>query len=206
MRRNWLVTFVVAGLLALSVSAQADDGSIAVYLDDAGTQCEGFIVSGTTIGSVWMNLAGATAGGISGVEFRIDNSNASAYGVSFVPDPAANISLGNPLLTGVNVAWPACQAGTAGRVKIGQLIITENTVAADVSLTVRQHFTPSNEFYPCPLAVLCDDPLYTKVCLTPFNSDLWRATMNPSEGVSGVCLPVAVEQTTWTQVKSLYNH
>lgn len=204
MRRNWLVTWVAAGVLAIGTGALADDGSIAVYLDDAGTQCEAFIVSGVTVGSVWMNLAGATTGGITGVEFRIDNSNSSAYGVQFVPDPAANIALGDPLFTGTNMAFPTCQTGTGGRVKLGQLLITENTPTPDVSLTVRQHLTPRNEFYPCPLAFLCDAPYYTGVCLSPFDSDLWRATMNPSQGVSGVCLPVAVEQTTWSQVKSLY--
>jgi hypothetical protein len=204
MRRNWLVTCAAVGLLAIGVGAQADDGSIGVYLDDAGTQCEAFIVSGVTTGSVWMNLAGATSGGFTGVEFQIINSNTSAYTVQFVPDPAALV-IGDPFLLGANMAYPSCQTGTSGRLKLGQLVIIENTPTPDVSLTVRQRYTPSNEDFPCPLAFLCDS-FYSPVCLSPFNSDLWRATMNPSEGISGVCLPVAVEQTTWTQVKSLYSH
>jgi hypothetical protein len=204
MRRNWLLAVVVAGILGASASAQAADGSIAVYLDDAGTQCEGMITAPLTFGSVWMELAGATAGGITVAEFRITNSDPSAYSVTFVPDPAANAVIGDPMLAGVDIAFPSCQGTLAGRVKLGQLLIVENVSTPDVNLTVRQHFTPSNEFYPCPLAVLCDAPNYTKVCLGPFNSDLWRAWLNPSDGVSGICEPVGVEETTWSQVKSLF--
>ena len=204
MRRNSLLAVLVAGALALSASAQADDGSIAVYLDDAGTQCEGFITAPVTMGSVWMNLAGATAGGITVAEFRIVNSDPSAYSVSFVPDPAAQVAIGDPMFAGCDIAFSTCQGAGTGRVKLGQLIIIENVSTADVNLTVRQHYTPTNEFYPCPLAVLCDIPVYTKVCLGPLNGDLWRAWLNPSDGVSGVCEPVGVEQTTWSQVKSLF--
>jgi len=206
MRRNWLLAVVAAGALVLSTSARAADGNIAVYLDDAGTQCEGFITTPITMGSVWMNLAGATAGGVTVAEFRIINSNPSAYSVSFIPDPAANVTIGDPLFAGVDIAFPSCQGAGTGRVKLGQLVIIENVATPDVNLTVRQHFAPSNELYPCPVAVLCDDPFYTMVCLGPLNSDHWRAWLNPSDGVSGICEPVGVEQTTWSQVKSLFSH
>jgi hypothetical protein len=205
MRRKSLLAVVVAGALALSVSAQAADGTIGIYLDDAGTQCEGFIIQPVTMGSVWMNLAGATAGGITVAEFRITNSDPSAYTVSFIPDAGVDVTIGDPLLAGTLVAFGTCQGAGTGRVKLGQLVILENANTADVNLTVRQHFTPSNEEYPCPLAVLCDEPFYTKVCLGPLNADHWRAWLNPSDGVSGVCEPVGVEQTTWSGVKSLYS-
>lgn len=205
MRKNWLTVLAAACFVAVAAaSGQADDGSIAVYLDDAGTQCEGNL-GGITNGSIWMNLGGATAGGITGVEFRVDNSDAASYDVSFTADAAATISLGNPFLTGCNVAWAACQTGTAGRVKIGTLLILEMAHTADVMLTVRQHYTPSSEIYRCPLAVLCDDPVYTQVCVGAADSDHWRAVINPSDGVSGICLPVAVEPASWSAVKALYH-
>jgi hypothetical protein len=203
MRRNWLLAIVVAGVLAGNASAQ--DGSIATYMDAAGTQCDGNIVNPVTIGSVWMNLAGATAAGITTVEFRIDNTNPTAYSVSFIADPAANAVIGNPFFGGINMAFPTCQTGTAGRVKLGDLLIQQNIPTQDVNLTVRQHTVPSNEAYPCALATQCDG-MYTKVCLGPFNSDYWRSWINPTGGISGTCQPVAVEQATWSTVKSLYVH
>jgi hypothetical protein len=181
------------------------EGTIAVYLDDAGTQCQAIIGNPVTTGSVWMSLGGSTAAGITGVEFRIDNSNSSAYPMNFTPDPAIVATIGNPFLGGVNLAFPTCQTGTGGRVKLGQITILEQTHTADVSLTVRQNYTPSNPNFACALAVLCDEPYYTTVCVGATNSDHWRAILNPSAGVSGDCQPVAVAPTSWSQLKSLYN-
>ena len=207
MRKNRLATVASACVLAIGASASADigDGSIGVYLDAAGTQCSGPI-TGTVFGSVWMNLGGASAGGVTGAEFRIDNSNSNAFLVSFQADPAVAISIGDPMVSGCNVAWATCQTGTGGRVKIGQLVITEIMPTDDVTMTVRQHFTPSNPSpeFACALITQCDDPLYTKVCVSATNSDHWRAVMNPTGAIAGGCVPVAVEPTTWTSVKSLY--
>lgn len=204
MRKTWLA-MSCASVLAAS-AAFAADGSIGVYLDDAGTQCQGPISGPASIGSVWMTLGGATAGGITGVEFRIDNSNQSAYTTSFMVDASANATIGNPFLGGTNVAWQSCQTGTGGRVKVGQILIQENSSADDVTLTVRQHFTPSSVDHPCAAAVLCDAPVYTMVCIGAMNSDHWRAVMNPTGAINGDCVPVAVEQTTWTQLKSMYQN
>jgi hypothetical protein len=201
--------FVFVACLVAATAVQANDGSIAVYLDDAGTQCEGNL-TGISTGSIYMNLAGATAGGITGVEFRVDNSNNSAYSISATPSPEANVALGQPFasyynpIPGANLAFPTCQTGP--RVKLYSLLIQENSSAADVNLTVRQHYQPSNEAYRCPLAVLCDAPVYTLVCIGARESDHWRAVINPSDGVSGDCYPVAVQPTSWSTVKSLYGN
>jgi hypothetical protein len=209
MKSRRLATIACAGVLAAASSAwaQTGDGSIGVYLDDAGTQCEGPI-SGFATGSVWMNLAGASAAGITGVEFRIDNSNASAYAVSFTPDPSAAITLGDPFTWGVNIGWSNCQTGVAGRIKVGTLQIIEMAPAQDVMMTVRQHFfapNPSPE-WQCPLITQCDVPDYTKVCVGAVNSDHWRAVMNPTGAIAGDCQPVAVAPTTWSVLKSLYGN
>ena len=204
MSKNRLITFVITCVLCTGAAVQANDGSIAVYLDAAGTQCEGNINGGVTTGSIYMNLAGATAGGITGVEFRVDNSNASAYSVASSPSPNATIALGDPFFIGCNMAFQDCQTGP--RVQLYSLVILEQAHTADVTLTVRQKYEPSNEAYPCALAVLCDAPTYTVVCVGAPYSDHWRAVINPSDGISGVCQPVAVQPTSWSTVKSLYMH
>ena len=207
MSKKWLVALTCACALVAGTSAQAADGTIGVYLDAAGTTCSAPFVGPIVIGSVWMNLDGSTAGGMTGVEFRIDNSNQSAYPVSFsVDDTPGNgvVQLGNPFLGGCNIAFPSCQTGTAGRVHLGDLTILENSVAADVFLTVRQHYTPNNDLYTCPLATLCDEPVYTAVCLSTPNSDHWRSVINSTGIITGDCVPVAVAPATWTQVKSVF--
>ena len=202
MSRNRLFAFAAACVLAGSTRVQASDGSIAVYLDDGGTQCRGNVAGGPTSGSIWMNLAGATAGGITGVEFRVDNSSPSSYMVSGNASPDANLVIGDPFFLGVNEAFQTCQAGP--RVKLFSLFIMEQSHNPDVTLTVRQRYEPTNYQYPCVLAVLCDAPVYTTVCVGAPNSDHWRAVINPSAGVSGDCQPVAVQPTSWSTVKALY--
>jgi hypothetical protein len=204
MSKKWLVALISACVLVAGTSAQAADGSIGVYLDASGTQCSAPFSGPIVIGSVWMNLDGSTAAGMTGVEFRIDNTNTSAYAVSFSADGGAAAVLGNPMIGGCNVAFASCQTGTAGRVHLGDLYVTENSAAADVVLTVRQHYTPSNDVYACPLATLCDDPVFTAVCLSPSNSDMWRSVINPTGLIAGDCVPVAVAPATWTQVKSIF--
>jgi hypothetical protein len=198
------VALTTACALVAGTGAQAADGSIGVYLDGAGTVCSTPFAGPVVIGSVWMNLDGATASGMTGVEFRIDNSNLSSYPTSFVVDPGAAVLIGNPFLAGANIAFAACQTGTSGRVHLGDIVITESAAAQDVTLTVRQHYTPSNDTYQCPLAVLCDDPVFTAVCLSTPHSDHWRSVLNPTGLISGDCVPVAVEPSSWTQVKSIF--
>lgn len=202
MSRNWLVVCAAACLLAAGTAVQAADGSIAVYVDDAGTQCEGIHGGGIMTGSIWMNLAGATASGITGTEFRVDNSDGASYFVNFDAVPGS-VYIGNIMLGGGNIAFGSCQTGT--RVKLGTLSILELVHTNDVSMTVRQKFEPSNEQFPCALAVLCDSPVFTKVCIGANNSDHWRAVLNPSDGVSGDCNPVATVPTSWSTVKALFN-
>ena len=96
-------------------------------------------------GSVWANLAGATLGGITGVEFRLDNSNSSAYLVSFDAEPGT-VYIGNLTLIGANIAFAECQTGP--RVKLGTLSIIELVPTQDVTLTVRQRYEPTHVDLP----------------------------------------------------------
>jgi hypothetical protein len=203
MRRNLLSASFAACLVLVGAQGFAADGSVAAYVDAAGTQCEGNHGGGLMTGSVWANLAGATAGGITGVEFRLDNTNPSDYLISFDAEPGT-VYLGNVTLTGGNVAFADCQGGA--RVKIGTLSILELSPAMDATFTVRQRFEPTHADFQCVRAVLCDAPVYSSVCVGAPNSDHWRAVVNPSDGVSGDCFPVAVEATSWSAVKGLFQN
>jgi len=204
-KKRLSVLFAASVLAAAPAAFVLGDGSIGVYLDAAGTQCQGPI-AGVTIGSVWMNLAGATTGGITGAEFRIDNSDASSIDVTFQPDPSVTIAIGNAFLGGINVSFYPCQTGTAGRVKLGSLVIAPMSSTPDVMLTVRPKFEPSNVNYPCAAITQCDGPVFTEVCVGAPFSDLWRAVMNPTGAIAGDCQPVGVSATSWSAVKNLYKN
>ena len=191
----------------LAATAYAQEPTIGVYVDAAGTQCTG-TTNGTMItGSVWANLAGAAAGGITGAEFRVDNNHRFDCSVVPSPDPGATIVLGDAFnLAGTNIVYDTCQTGP--RVQLFTFTLSENTPSTDIWLTLTQHFRPSNPYYPCPLLTLCDGPIFTKVCVgsESANSVHWQALLNPSGSLTAECNPVGVSPTSWSQVKSLYQN
>ena len=193
--------------MVLTSAAVAQDGTLGVYLDSSGTVCDGSTGGVPLTGSVWVNLAGASSGGIQGAEFRIDNSMPTDFLISPTANPNANLVLGNPFnQLGVNIAFPACESGTGGRVQLYTFLVIELTSPSpeDAWLTVRQHYTSSNANFNCPLVNLCDAPAFTAVCLGAKASDHWRAVVNPSVGTTGDCTPVAVEAATWSAVKEVF--
>jgi len=202
MKKTLLVHLAALGCLV--GSAFAEETTIGVYVDAAGTQCTGTTVGGVLVGSVWANLAGAAAGGITGAEFRIDNTHRFDCTVGVVPDPNAIIYLGDPFnLAGTNIVYDSCQTGP--RVQLFTFTLVKNTAVTDVELMLTQHFRPSNpSFGVCPMVTLCDAPAYTIVCVGLADSVHWRALIDQSVAPTADCAPVGVSATTWTQIKELY--
>ena len=146
MTRKLLVLFAACSLV-LTSAALAQDGTLGVYLDSAGTVCDGATAGGVLDGSIWVNLAGATSSGITGAEFRVDNTNQLDYLVAVTANPAANVVLGNPFNTlGANIAFGTCQTGVGARVQLYtfQVIELTNPAPEDSWLTVRAHYNNSN--------------------------------------------------------------
>lgn len=237
MRR--LVFGTLAALL-LAAPAGASDGEIGLFFDANASSCEMNIpcdCSGRLY--VYGLLLGASAGGITGAEYKITFGSSSADPGWFVDEtfePGATILGGgllpaDPVSRGVNVAWPACQQGNGYLVLIETVEIFNpgcNTNA--VSLQVVRHDRPSNAQFQCPLFVLCDAPVYTKVCLgsnrtqcpnpnPPFPNDATCSTsgwayVNPPPNVR-CCLScplpepdctIQVKSRAWTHVKALYRN
>jgi hypothetical protein len=186
---------------------------------------------------VWGLLQGASSGGITGAEYKIQvgvDDNADDPGLLFVETfvPGAFV-IGSGALTppdnasrGVNVAWPACVPGDGSKVLIEtvQILNLGNPFPSETRLRVVKHDQPANAFFQCPLFVLCDAPVYTKVCLgsnltlcrnpePPFPNNATCSTsgeawLNPSPArfCSSGFTPctIAVEPQSWSRVKSLY--
>ena len=190
MKLRVIATLVLALGLAASASAQ----SIGVYWDQAGATCSTTQPAGTQ-GTMYIlaTLGGATVGGITGAEFRVDNFPASWF-ANTAPAPAANVTIGQPLTGGCNIAFPTCQPGAGGVVLLYSVTYFAIDLQPTRVVSVLRHSTPSNINFQCPLVTLCDPPVYTKVCVTG------------GQGIiNGGNCTVAVEQRSWSGVKSLYN-
>jgi hypothetical protein len=178
--------------LALGVGS-ASAQSIGVYFDANGGTCSTAIAPNTPF-TMYMiaNLGGATSGGITGAEFRMDGFPAGWFGTPS-RNPAANIDVGNPMNGGTNLAFPSCQAGSGGRV----LLFTINGFATSAVVNryfqILQHTTPSNPNFVCPLVTICD-AVFTKICVT-----------GGVAIVNGPPCTVAVQPASWSAVKEMFN-
>ena len=179
-------------------------------------------------------LLGASSGGITGAEYKIQiggNDNPDPgwlFQETFTPGA---LVLGSGALTpadnerrGVNVAWPACMPGDGIKVLIETVEILNLGFNGELRLRVVKHDQPSNAFFQCPLFVLCDAPVYTKVCVgsnlslcrnpePPFAinatcSTSGEAWLNPGPsvgcGIAESPCTIAVAPQAWSQVKALY--
>ena len=179
-----LSTLIIGALAPLTLTfctslAYAGDGYIGIYADAAGTlPCTTVPpLSGTTL-YVIAKLEGASAGGISGAEFRIEVGNPSGWSLSYTP-PSADVIMGNALDlnpqdpddgSGVNIAFGACRQPVDGMVAMGTILVA-NFSGGPNELLVKRHSRPTNPGYECALFTLCDEPVYTKRCMTPTLAD-----------------------------------
>jgi hypothetical protein len=199
------------------------NGHIGVYSDAAGTQC--CIVSGP--GSpitfyIIATLGPTTPLGLTGAEFRVEIPGATAFFGSATPNPASNLALGNPIDDplnatvhgGCNIAFPTCQGTAAGDKILLYTYSGFNPSVGPGTILVKQHTTPSNPNFDCPLVTLCNAPDYTQVCLTGRAQDnggtqgiVFQSALAASAGTCPPlsCQRVGVEASSWTQIKSLYN-
>jgi len=220
-----LATAALATCVASTAFAQyPTNGSIGVYADAAGTQCCITANPGppATL-HVIAKLENATAGGITGAEFRIRVNPApgATWFLIWNINPAAGqTSIGNPIdptpddLTdaqGINLAFPSCQPDPAslGAISLGT-ITAINSGGAPLTLEVRQKTPPANPNILAPLLVLCDAPVFTTVPITiQQNENNGNEPIAFVAKVNGTCTPadcgvVAVEENTWSGVKGLF--
>jgi hypothetical protein len=114
------------------------------------------------------------------------------------------------------VSWADCQTGDGSKVLIETVdIFNGGCDANELALKVVKHDVPSNQFYQCPLFVLCDAPTYTKVCLgsnitacrnpePPFPNNAQCSTSGEAFVNGSRNCTVAVTPTNWSSVKALY--
>jgi len=130
---------------------------------------------------VYATLVGASAVGITGVEFSAkfgeDDFPEPGYLFIEIPNPTASIVLGrafsppDPRPRGMNITWSFCQAGSGGRVLLETVLVIPlapcgpSTNPPSLKIKGGQRSVPTNDYFRCPLFTLCDTPAFTKVCL-----------------------------------------
>jgi len=229
----------VALVMLAAASALGADGNIRLFFDP--NQCRGDIPCGETRNLfVYAELDGATSEGITGIEYGMqfgNDGNADpgwAFFEEFAPGITVTVGTGafEPLdvraITprrnrgrGVNLAWGQCQEGLHDLVLLETVQITNSgCTGAELRVITTGHDLPSNQFFLCPLAVLCDAPTYSKVCLgntvTPcinpegprgdpaMCSQGGEAVINPAANSQSPCRVTAVNPSSWSAMKGLY--
>ena len=133
------------------------------------------------------------AAGMTGAEFRLTGVD-TAWFTTVTPNPLASLSIGNPVTTGCSIAFATCQTGS-----FVLLYTIQSLALAPITprvLEVVAHSTPSNPNFICPLLTNCSAPVFGKECVQGGQAGL-NTPFCP-------CCP-AVESSTWSRVKSLYN-
>ena len=189
-RATRLVPWLAAASLAMSGTAFAD-GLLGVFFDDQAQTCSGDVPTLATL-YLCFQPSGSTSGGITGVEFRIESSDAhyTFMGTTIIVDSAV---VGSPLNATMGFS-SGCQSG--GTIAILRFTVQNYGGTQNAEIHVVAKDPPSNRFFPCPLVTLCDEPSFTTVCI-----EGGKTILNPSAprpcGSSRV-------QAEWSKVKALY--
>jgi hypothetical protein len=173
---------------------EPNQGTVGVYFDPAGTQCSGTIPGGT-VGKVYVvaKLAGPTAGGIAGAEFRFEGMP-SAWEAYSVPDPQI-LALGDPFADGVVMGFE-CKSAQEHAVLLYTVIVFAHDDISDVLFQILMRSPPLSS--QCPLLLTCDAPVFTKYCVEGLPCFVNSRKTPPC------ATPLAVQSASWSVVKGLY--
>lgn len=105
--------------------------------------------------------------GIAGVELRIEGLPPEWWATA-TPNPAANYTTGDPLAAaGAQIAFGDCAVADAGgAVLLYTLEVMHQGDTAMHELLVRGRMNPSDPRFACAFLVLCDAPVYTRLCVS----------------------------------------
>ena len=179
----------------LAEAAAASPTTIGAFFDVEATDCDASVVPFSPFNVYVSAVLGTDAGeaGITGAEFRV--AGLAGIVLSFTPNPAASLSLGDPTGQACNIAFPTCVTTTAPRPAVLLYTITcsSGQPVSPRTVTVRYPLTVFSDPPWCPSVILCDAPTFTRLCVSG-----GQAFVN-----MGSCA-VSVRPTAWSTVKSLF--
>jgi hypothetical protein len=194
-----LASLARPGLLGMAVlalagsPAAASDGLLGLFFDRIGSVCSGTVTTGQakTVYAVLLT-SGGTSGGVTGIEFRVDGAAGGGYVLQNAQVASGAFGIGDPLGDGLTAAFGTCQSGPVTFASLQ--VMNPGSGRGNVQIGIVRRASQTS--YTCPTAILCDDPVYTAVCV-----DGGRLTLNPS--APRPCGPTR-EDSEWSRVKELY--
>jgi hypothetical protein len=184
----------VVALLILLVAPAAWAGHLGVAWDPSGHACELQIqpdAPGAMYVLAWLD--GSSVGGIVGAEFRVVNFPAG-WPATVTPNPAAIVSLGDPLGAGCQIGFPSCQqAGAAGVLLLYTVSFAAVTPVSEHVVTVDRHSLPGT--FGCPML--------DESCCSPCGFFSCAGIRAAAINFPGYCA-VSVAPTTWSGLRDLY--
>jgi len=164
-----------------------------VFADAAGTRCN-IPAPLFQLGSMYVLARGGSGCALSGAEFRVDGFPPEWQSWIY-PNSEAYVSIGNPIAGGCNIAFSTCQSSTREPTLLYRIDFLPTTTVSNRPLSIERHSSPSCPGFCCVWWVLCDPPVYTKICVPSMTSVL--------NGTTDPCT-TNVETTSWSAVKGLY--
>ena len=205
MQRPGSVRWLAVALLLVTMATPAFSQSIGIYADPGGRECAANVAPlGITTLHVIATLEGDVPA-MTGAQFRITGVPAgwTPENAFWEASPGITISIGNPLflgvpqhpeVAGVNVAIASCSPQAGNLVTLGTIRLVGAPTPENTTLRVEGF-----ELVPidpqCAFVTVCDAPFYSKACVGG-----GEATLNGNGG----CDITAVEEKSWSNVKSLY--
>jgi hypothetical protein len=174
------------------------NGAIGTFFDSGATVCSAPAPIGTVL-YVIAALAGQSADGITGAEFRLRSHPPGGF--LFAEEaPTGWIKVGNAFGNGISLGTGCTGAG--GSALLLRITAFPLSNASDVTLIVDRHLAPTNPSYTTPMFVLCDTPVFTATTA----GQGFAAVLDPSDGPPSPCASgsVRVAPGSWSQVKELY--
>ncbi len=187
------------GALRPRIADNHRPGTIGIYFDPLGTECQGTISPGA-IDTVYvlarLGESDDSRCGIEGAEFRFTGLPAS-----WQTSPVLNhelLGIGNPFDEGVTVVGTRCHRPANGVLLLYTVLVRAGAEESDVTFGIESRHPPTNAQFPCPLLLACDDPVFTQICVEGQSCYVNASVVRKCPAT------VAVAPSTWSLVKGLY--
>lgn len=200
-RSKWFGMAVLL-LVAQPVSA----AYIGIFLDPNAASCAGDVGHTPRVDLHVIAILEGSVTELAAVQFKIIGIPDfwTTQNVLWVPDVGVAASVGNPAFVttihpetpGVNVAFGTCHSASENsRVPLGRLVLLGPPTADNVHLQVTGFDLVPTDL-DCPIVFRCDPPTFSQACVGGGEIVL--------NGPAPTSCALAVEERTWSTVKSLY--
>lgn len=189
------LTILALLLVAMTTGAAAHEGSIGLYTDLPGTDCDATWLNYETY-DIYVMYFKSDAGpdGIFAAQFKVEPPAAGAFIQSFEPSPDVTVTVGDIAGAGISCSYGACSGG-------GQDILLIGTMSVFVTVETPLQFmvVASTDINPtdppiAPRVAICDEA-HTIVAVLGG----WYSTPD------GSC-DTGTEEKSWGAIKDMYKN